>query len=78
LRDDLLSQEVFTSVEEAAVMLEIWRQEYNNERGHSSLGYLSPVEFAAALEAAAATHTSTGDLHPLTPVPSTHSTRRED
>ena len=26
--------------------IEIWREEYNGERPHSSLGYLTPLEFA--------------------------------
>jgi len=28
------------------VIAEGWRQEYNNYRPHSSLGYLTPAEFA--------------------------------
>ena len=50
LRDEVLTQEMFCSVAEAQALLEIWRQEYNLNRGHSSLGYLSPSEFAASLE----------------------------
>jgi putative transposase len=36
---------VFVSVAEARVRLEAFRQHYNQERPHSSLGYRSPVEF---------------------------------
>lgn len=53
LRDELLTQEIFCTVPEAQALLEIWRCEYNHDRGHSSLGYLSPSEFAASLEKAA-------------------------
>ncbi len=33
------------SVAEARVRLEAYRQHYNTERPHSSLGYRSPAEF---------------------------------
>ena len=46
-RDELLDQEVFASVVEARVRIESWRRWYNQERPHSSLGYLTPSEFAA-------------------------------
>jgi hypothetical protein len=40
--------EVFYSLAEAATVVESWRQSYNHERPHSSLGYQTPAEFAAA------------------------------
>ena len=46
LRDEFLNREIFYSLEEARVLLEGWRKEYNEVRIHSSLGYLTPVEFA--------------------------------
>ena len=46
LRDECLNCEIFRSGKEAQVIVEAWRQEYNNYRPHSSLGYLTPVEFA--------------------------------
>lgn len=45
LRDECLNQEVWTSVHEARVVIERWRQQYNRERPHSSLGYQTPTEF---------------------------------
>ena len=45
LRDECLNQEVWTSVQEAQVVIEQWRQAYNRERPHSSLGYQTPTEF---------------------------------
>jgi len=48
LRDDLLNRELFYSVKEAKVMVESWRLEYNNHRPHSSLGYMTPVTYAAS------------------------------
>lgn len=46
LRDECLNREVFRNGKEAQVIVEAFRQEYNNYRPHSSLGYLTPVEFA--------------------------------
>ena len=45
LRDELLNGEVFYTLKEAQVILEQFRKEYNTERPHSSLGYLTPCEF---------------------------------
>ena len=45
LRDECLSREVWTSVQEAQVVIEQWRQAYNAERPHSSLGYQTPTEY---------------------------------
>lgn len=43
LRDELLDREVFTTLTEARVLIEQWRQEYNHIRPHSSLGYRPPA-----------------------------------
>lgn len=50
LRDELLSREWFSSVREAQAVIEKWRKFYNTERPHSSLGYLTPVEFKSKME----------------------------
>ena len=39
LRNELLKREIFYSLEEAKVLIEQWRREYNTHRPHSSLGY---------------------------------------
>jgi len=46
-RDECLSLEWFRSRAEAKVIIETWRQHYNEVRPHSSLGYLTPNEFVA-------------------------------
>lgn len=43
LRDELLNREVFTTLEEARVLIEQWRREYNQVRPHSALGYQPPA-----------------------------------
>jgi transposase InsO family protein len=43
LRDELLKREVFTTLEEARVLIGQWRREYNQVRPHSALGYRPPA-----------------------------------
>ncbi|MFK7941622.1 MAG: transposase, partial [Paracoccaceae bacterium] len=45
--DACLNQHWFTSIGEARQIIENWRIDYNTERPHSSLKYLSPEECAA-------------------------------
>ena len=49
LREECLNRSWFTSLADARRQLEAWRNDYNNERPHSSLGYRTPMEFAAGL-----------------------------
>jgi len=48
LRDELLDREEFGSLTEARVLLEDWREQYNQERPHSALGNRTPEEFASS------------------------------
>jgi transposase InsO family protein len=43
MRDELLNGEIFYTLKEAQVLIEMWRKEYNTIRPHSSLGYKPPV-----------------------------------
>jgi hypothetical protein len=43
LRDELLNGEIFYSLKEAKVLVEQWRQHYNQVRPHSALGYRPPA-----------------------------------
>ena len=43
LRDELLSGEIFTTLREAQILIERWRNHYNAVRPHSSLGYRPPA-----------------------------------
>jgi len=49
LRDECLNEHVFCNVQEAQTTLEQWRQYYNEERPHGSLGGQTPNEFAQGL-----------------------------
>jgi putative transposase len=46
LRDECLNEHVFLTLAEAREMIEAWRHDYNHCRPHSSLGALTPIEFA--------------------------------
>jgi putative transposase len=44
-RDECLNEHWFTNMDHARNAIEEWRIDYNNNRPHSSLGYLTPEEF---------------------------------
>ena len=46
LRDECLNVHQFLSIEDAQAKIEAWRVDYNQRRPHSSLGHLTPNEFA--------------------------------
>lgn len=48
LRDECLNEHWFTGLEDARQIIEEWRRDYNETRPPSSLGQLSPAQFAVA------------------------------
>lgn len=48
-RDECLSLEWFRSRREAVVLIEYWRNHYNEVRPHNSLQYLTSAEFKQQL-----------------------------
>jgi len=48
-REECLNESWFLSLEDAREKVEEWRQHYNQERPHGSLGNVPPLEFAGAL-----------------------------
>ncbi len=54
MRDELLNETQFFNLDQAKSKITAWPTDYNLNRPHSSLGYLTPVAFAANL-------TATGD-----------------
>jgi transposase InsO family protein len=45
-RDECLNEHWFLSMRHARQVIAAWRHEYNDERPHSALGYLTPNRFA--------------------------------
>lgn len=45
IRRELLNAYLFDSLNEVRIMCEEWRQDYNQERPHKALGYLSPINY---------------------------------
>jgi transposase InsO family protein len=48
VRGELLNVETFACLAEAKVVVEDWREDYNQHRRHSALGRQTPAAFAAA------------------------------
>ncbi|MFC5049069.1 IS3 family transposase [Rubritalea spongiae] len=67
LRDEFLNREIFYSLAEAKILLEGWRKEYNDERIHSSLAYLTPNEFARSVQTPLRATPSTPSVRELIP-----------
>jgi putative transposase len=53
LRDELLNEMLFRSLPHTRALLEAWRTDYNTNRPHSRLGWLSPAIYAADQRSAA-------------------------
>lgn len=55
LRDECLNANWFRTLADAREKIRSWRDEYNGERPHSSLGYRTPNEFAGVLNSSVMT-----------------------
>ena len=49
LRDELLNETLFRSLPHARAVLETWRRDYNEQRPHSKLGWMTPRDYARAI-----------------------------
>lgn len=49
MRDKLLNETLFMSLDHAREKVAVWAEDYNTRRPHSSLGYATPAAFAAEL-----------------------------
>lgn len=54
VRDECLNEQWFLGLADARQLVEAWRQDYNQERPHSALGYQTPAAFAQGAAMAAA------------------------
>ena len=54
MRDELLAREIFYSLKEAQILIEMWRRQYNTIRPHSALGYRPPAPAAFVVQPAQA------------------------
>lgn len=54
VRDELLNETLFFGLDHARTTITAWADDYNEERPHSALGYITPAAYAADL-------TATGD-----------------
>ncbi len=51
-REECLNEHWFLNLQEARAIIEEWRTVYNQRRPHSSLGYMTPIEYAQELSKA--------------------------
>ena len=51
MRDELLNESLFFSLDHARQKLAAWADDYNTRRPHSSIGYQTPAAYAAHLNA---------------------------
>jgi transposase InsO family protein len=49
MRDEFLNLEIFYSLKEVQILIEMWRKHYNTIRPHSSLGYRPPAPAATII-----------------------------
>ena len=49
MRDEVLNETLFRSLAHARAVLAVWRRDYNEERPHSKLGWMTPCTYAVAL-----------------------------
>jgi len=50
MRDECLNVNLFNSLLEARTVISEWKEDYNINRPHSSLGYLTPEKFRLTFE----------------------------
>lgn len=70
-RDEFLNMEIFNNIKEAQILTEKWREDYNEKRPHSALGYMTPSWFAECNGAAGGAECS--EAEPAAPLHETRS-----
>ena len=72
LRDELLNETLFRSLPHARAVLETWRRDYNEERPHSKLGWMTPRDYARALSGETGRHAAQAESSPRRPLAPTN------
>ncbi len=70
LRDELLNETLFHSLAQARSVLAAWRKDFNEVRPHSSLGYLTPRDYARTLSGEIGRHAAHPDHSARRPIAS--------
>ncbi|GGC94987.1 hypothetical protein GCM10010994_60880 [Chelatococcus reniformis] len=68
LRDEPLNETLFRSLPHARAVLEAWRRDYNEERPHSKLGWMTPRAYASAIRETAGRSAAQPDSSALRPL----------
>ncbi len=68
LRDELLNESLFTSLDQARSLLAAWKHDCNTNRPHSKLGWLTPSEYAKSATPAKAMATGAAILDVYAPM----------
>jgi len=68
LRDELLNETLFRSLPHARAVLETWRRDYNQERPHSKLGWMTPRNYARTLSGESGWRAANPDLSARRPL----------
>ena len=53
MRDEVLNETLFRSLAHARAVLAAWRRDFNEQRPHSKLGWMTPCTYAAAISGTA-------------------------
>lgn len=82
LRDELLNETLFSTLQQARIALGLWRSDYNGSRPHSRLSWQTPSAFASTFHprrdlALCSANGSTADAA-VQPVKQTQSNRRSE
>jgi putative transposase len=51
MRDEFINESLFLGLDHARTKIAAWVDDYNEQRPHSALGYLTPADYAANLPA---------------------------
>jgi putative transposase len=68
LRDECLNETLFRSLPHARAVLDAWRRDYNEERPHSKLGWMTPRDYARALCGDSGRHAAIPDVSARRPL----------